>query len=185
MKNPQCWLRIRLGNQIVPSFSLQWKSDKSTKHYRNQMLCNQLALWRAGKKFMHAYERLRSDASTLHWNPPGVCKKILYFSNRGVCVCVRERKKDRHESNTSSVILKFAKKKKKIKKEQLGSMNMRNNLFENAPIPIQNQPLVLLFSSKHCHRNWLVFKHFRRFLFLFYWNLSLNLIIFFWKMTDY
>ena len=29
---------VWLGNQIIPSFSLQWKSDKSTKHYLTQML---------------------------------------------------------------------------------------------------------------------------------------------------
>ena len=31
-------LRIRPGNPIVPSFSLQRKSDESTKHYLSQML---------------------------------------------------------------------------------------------------------------------------------------------------
>ena len=30
------WIKLR--NKIVPSFSLQWKSDESTKHYLTQML---------------------------------------------------------------------------------------------------------------------------------------------------
>ena len=67
------------GNQIVPSFSLQWKSDKSTKHFLTQML---LAInwccWQAGNKFMHVYEGSRSPhVSMLHW-------KRGYFSNRVV-----------------------------------------------------------------------------------------------------
>ena len=31
-------VRVRPGNQIVPSFSLQWKSDESIKHYLTQMV---------------------------------------------------------------------------------------------------------------------------------------------------
>ena len=39
------------GNQIVPSFSLQWKSDESTKHYLTQMLLTiNWHYWQAGKK---------------------------------------------------------------------------------------------------------------------------------------
>ena len=43
-------VRVRPGNQIVPSFSVQWKSYESTKHYLTQIL---LAInwryWQAGK----------------------------------------------------------------------------------------------------------------------------------------
>ena len=50
-------VRVRPGNLIVPSFSFQWKSDESTKHYLTQIL---LAInwryWQAGKKFTHAYQ---------------------------------------------------------------------------------------------------------------------------------
>ena len=60
-------LRVQPGNQIVPSFSLQWKSNKSTKHYLTPML---LAInwhyWQEGKN-PHVYEGSRSShISTLH-----------------------------------------------------------------------------------------------------------------------
>ena len=68
---------IRAGNQIAPSFTLQWKSEKSTKYYLTQML---LAIkwryWHRGKS-THTYEVSRSPhAITLHWIPSGFRKKI-------------------------------------------------------------------------------------------------------------
>ena len=75
-------------NQIVPSFSLQWKSDESTKHYLTQML---LAInWRylqAGKN-----SRMRTkvqyrfiQAHFIEIHQIFVKKKVGYFSNIEIC----------------------------------------------------------------------------------------------------
>ena len=92
LKKPRVWffdekVWIKCAAPVVPSFSLQWKSDESTEHYLTQML---LAInwrnWQAGKKFMYAYDGSRSPhACALHWNPPGFRKKNRYgncFSSR-------------------------------------------------------------------------------------------------------
>ena len=43
-------VRVRPVNQIVPSFSLQWKSDESSKNYFTQMLLAiNLRYWESGK----------------------------------------------------------------------------------------------------------------------------------------
>ena len=73
------------GTSRNPSFSLQWKSDYSTKHYFTQMLLTiNWDYWQAGKKFTHAYGGSRSPhASALHLYPPGFEKnKVGYFSKR-------------------------------------------------------------------------------------------------------
>ena len=65
------------GNQVVPSFSLQWNSDDSTKHYLTQILLAINWHYSHGGKFMHSYEDSRSPHSrALHWNQPGVRNKI-------------------------------------------------------------------------------------------------------------
>ena len=55
--SPKKKVWINYAALVVPSFSLQWKSDEITKDYLTQML---LAInwryWQAGKKFTHAYE---------------------------------------------------------------------------------------------------------------------------------
>ena len=66
------------------SFSLQWKSNKSTK---NTLLKCCLPLTDAVDsrgKFTHAYGGWKSPhTSALHWNPPGFRKKkVGYFYNR-------------------------------------------------------------------------------------------------------
>ena len=75
---------------VVPSFSLQWKFDESTKHYLSKML---LAInwvyWQAREKFLYAYESSwwsHARVGLLHWNPSGFHKrsKVGYFSNRVV-----------------------------------------------------------------------------------------------------
>ena len=49
--------RVRPWHQIVPSFSLQWKSDKSTKTLpHSNAACAQLTLLTGGKEFTHGYE---------------------------------------------------------------------------------------------------------------------------------
>ena len=82
MTSPGC-----MGTTRNPSFSLQWKSEESTKHYLIQLL---LAInWQllgGGKKFTHAYECSRSPhANALHFNPPGFRKKkVGYFPNYSI-----------------------------------------------------------------------------------------------------
>ena len=50
---------IKCAAPVVPSFSFQWKSDESFKHYLTQMLQHQHNYWQAGKKFKNAYEGWR------------------------------------------------------------------------------------------------------------------------------
>ena len=101
---------IKWAASVSSSFFLQWKSDESTKHYLNKML---LAInwryWQTRKNFTHTHEGSRSPrASTLHWNPPGFRKrkKVLYFSNRSLCIgklyiyiykrCINKEERVRH-----------------------------------------------------------------------------------------
>ena len=59
---------IKSAAPVVPSFSMQWKSDESTKHYITQiLLAINWCYWQAWKIFTHAY--------VFHWNPPGFRKK--------------------------------------------------------------------------------------------------------------
>ena len=59
-----------------PSFSLQWKSDESTKHYLTQMLlATNWRYWKAGKNSRMRMEvQSRLKASALHWNLLGFRK---------------------------------------------------------------------------------------------------------------
>ena len=69
---------IRPGNEIVASFSLQWKSDESTKHYITQMLLAINWRYRTGeKKFTHAYEGSCKHASLKYTRFSQ--KKVGYF----------------------------------------------------------------------------------------------------------
>ena len=54
-------------NPENPLFSLQGKSDNSTKNHHSNAACHQLTLFSGMKKFVHANEGSRSlDASVLH-----------------------------------------------------------------------------------------------------------------------
>ena len=59
-----------------PSFSLQWESDESTKHYHTKMLL--VINWRNWQAGKYSRMRIKVHVSALHWNPPGYIK-VFFF----------------------------------------------------------------------------------------------------------
>jgi hypothetical protein len=82
-------LGVRPRNQVILSFSLQWKSDESPRHYPTQML---LAInWSllVDGKYSHMHMRVQGCFIEIH---QFFAKIMSYFSNRVVYSKIRERK---------------------------------------------------------------------------------------------
>ena len=81
--------RIRLRNQIIPSFSLWWKSNESTKHYLTQMLfVINLCYWQTRKNShmcMKVQGRLMQARFIEIHQVFAKINKVGYFANWVVC----------------------------------------------------------------------------------------------------
>ena len=77
-------VRVQPRNQIIQSFSLQWKSDETTRHYLTQML---LAInwgyWEAGKIYAYVWRFNVASCWRASLKSTRFSKKqVWYFSNK-------------------------------------------------------------------------------------------------------